>query len=771
MKLFKLMISGLMAAAFLSAAIDVSGQRKPKKPRKAVPSSILKAISGTDDVLGTPMGDPSEEKPVSANVKAFLEAWSIVNSSYFDATFGGLDWERVKAEYLPRAEAANTEAEIDDLILEMVGKLGKSHFGVIPASFYRSLSVARKVSAEREGYSGDRSGVFRTEGKGTGLPIEFELSEEDDPKPGRFGIGIELRSMGGKYVIVSVLPGSSAALAGVKPGYILDEISGIPLNVLSETITQAAPNVRHLDRMLPTAIKMWLLDRDYALNVKIVCLDEHDQRKEFDLPRQPLNGEMVSLGGLMPQVLLEYSVADLNGDVGYVKFNVFSLQVLSKFCDSITAFSKKKALVVDLRGNMGGLLQSARGLSGMMEPREAPFGISVFRGESSVIPTDNKVKKFNGRVVILVDDQSMSAAELLSAALQDNARAVVVGQNTAGEALPSMAVKLANGSVMQYPIADFLRPNGTSVEAVGVQPDVVVPIDRIGLLTGKDQVIEKALQLSMSDEYRARIADREAARKKQTEALAKESVDPPPPKDPKAKAVFGSGTMGDALVKVMPKRVEPLTKDKRALALIDRAAKLVGGISQMQTYSLDGTMLIQSRDTSQKLKYSFFREAPDKYAFVSVSDLSGTTRAGAIGKETFFESSVGLPDRKVAAGDDPYIDIFEPIKLVLSPDFFKSLKFDGTFDDDGKKLSIIEGRTKDDRTYFVSFDMATGLPFRISDGVLFSVFDDYRREGAFLLPRRVKSGGIVEILISSIRIGEKIDRSVFVKHESCFDRP
>ena len=761
-----------MAAAFLSAAIDVFGQRKPRKPRKTVRSPIIKTIQGVSD-SPVPMA-----APVTTNVTAFLQAWSVVNETYFDASFGGLDWNKVKAEYLPRAEAAKSEAEIDELILEMVGKLGKSHFGIIPASFYRSLSVARKLSAEREGVTAETSGSDRFGGKRNDISSEFELDGVDDPEPGRFGIGIELRAVDGQFMFVSVLPGSSAAEAGIKPGYILDEISGISLRVLSETITKAAPNVRHLDRMLPTAIRMWLLDRNYALNVKITCLDGADRRVEFDLERKPLSGEMISLGGLMPNVLLEYRAESLNDDVGYVQFNVFGLQVLSRFCDTIAAFSKKKAVIIDLRGNMGGLIQSARGFSGMIEPKRILFGTSVFRGVRTEIQTDDKAKKFKGRVILLVDDQSVSAAELVSAELQDNARAVVIGQRTAGEALPATSIKLANGSVMLYPISDLLRPDGASVEARGVEPDIAVPISRKELLSGSDTTLAKALQVAASDEYQTRISARSVSLEKRVEARKKDPIVPPPPKATGATFgdVIGSGSgnakdLAKEVVQAVRSKTEKPSKNRRAVELLSNAAKLVGDLSAIKTYSIEGSLLVNIGAASTKYKYSFFREFPDKYAFTSVSDLVGTIRAGAVGKDTFFESSVGLPATEVVAGDDPAVDVYELLQTVLEQDAFVSLKYDGKYDADGKNLELIEGNLKSGKTYYVAFDTATGLPFRIFNGKIAWIFDDYRREGNVMLPRRIKAGAIIEYLVSSYTIGQKLDPSVFAKHESCFDRP
>ncbi|MBV6496800.1 MAG: hypothetical protein JFAIHJKO_01928 [Pyrinomonadaceae bacterium] len=754
-----------MAAAFLSAAIDVLGQKKPKKPRKSARRPVI-------TMMGDPVSSVPKPEPLSENVTAFLQAWSVVNETYFDSTFAGLDWDKVREEYLPRAKAAKSEAEIDNLILEMVGKLGKSHFGIVPASFFRSLKVARKLSAEHEGALAEPATSNGAGEKRAGISTEFELDDDDQPEPGKFGIGIELRALDGQFMIVSVLPGSSAAAAGIKPGYILDEINGISLKVLSETITKGAPNVRHLDRMLPTAIKMWLLDRNYALNVKITCLDADDRKVEYDLERKPLNGHMISLGGLTPNILLEYRSDSLNDDVGYVKFNVFGLQVLGHFCETIREFSKKKAVIIDLRGNLGGLVHAARGFSGMLEPGPVLFGTSVARGVRTEIDTDDKAKKFKGRVIVLVDDQSMSAAELVSAELQDNARAVIIGQRTAGEALPAMSMKLATGSVMSYPVADLLRPEGVSVEARGVDPDIAVRITRKDLLSGPDPALAKALEIIGTDVYQEEIAKREAAKERRLAAKKAEADLPPPPPKAISGTNFGtgSGKPNDLARATRPKAEKP-SKDQKAEELLSNAAKLVGDLSKIKTYSFEGTLLLTFGGTPTKYKYSFYRELPDKYVSTSVSDLMGTLRSGAVGKDTFFESNVGLSPTNVVAGDDPNVDLYARLRSVLAPDAFSSLKYDGVYDADGKSLSIIEGTDKEARTIYITLDKATGLPFRIYDGTIAMVFDDYRKEGGFMLPRRIKVGAALEFLISNYTIGQKFDPSVFEKRESCFDRP
>ncbi|KXJ99532.1 MAG: peptidase S41 [Acidobacteria bacterium OLB17] len=428
MKFLKFTFSFLMAAVVFAAAISVYGQKK-KRPRKPTrPAQAVRSITGTIS--------PSDEAALRRDI-AMATAWSIVNKTYYDATFGGQDWEKIGTEFALRAQKAKTDDEVDDLIREMVGRLNKSHFGVLSGSFYRSIEAARKTLAAKEGRKVEPSDADAATDGGEG---SLDLFNDDSNR--KYGVGIDLRKIDGRLVIVSVAAGSSAAEAGVRPGFILDAINGVPLSEITASIAKAAPNVRHLERMLPLVIKSWILDRDYSLNVKVRCLDGNDTPKEFDLERRPLNGEIISFANGFPKQMFEYESRPLSDEIGYIRFNMFSYQLLGKFCDSLAAFKGKKALILDLRGNIGGLLPAMRGLAGMLEPKGTSLGTLSSRGESLDLLTDDKVKKFKGKLVILIDDQSRSASELFSAALQDKGRAVVIGVPTPGEALPSSTVRL-----------------------------------------------------------------------------------------------------------------------------------------------------------------------------------------------------------------------------------------------------------------------------------------------------------------------------------------
>src|SRR5258708_40097288 len=101
-------------------------------------------------------------------------------------------------------------------------------------------------------------------------------------------------------------------------------------------------------------------------SVFLTCLDEKDAAKEFTVPRLKLDGDAISISKNLPEQFLKYESQSLSADVGYIKFNVFAMPVIGKFCDSLTEFRDKKAIIMDLRSNPGGIIGSMMGLSGVL---------------------------------------------------------------------------------------------------------------------------------------------------------------------------------------------------------------------------------------------------------------------------------------------------------------------------------------------------------------------------------------------------------------------
>jgi carboxyl-terminal processing protease len=196
---------------------------------------------------------------------------------------------------------------------------------------------------------------------------------------------------------------------------------------------------------------------------------------------------------LYPQVKIEQI-----HDVGLLSFNIFLLQpVLEDIKRAVAGFRARntRALILDLRGNPGGQGAMAIPVAAQFIDHPLTLGTLQFREFTNTLVARPELGSapFTGPLVILTDEGTASAAEMLAAGLQEAKRAIVVGDATLGAVLPSMVVALPGGAVMQYVVADFKTPKGVLLEGRGVQPDRRVVETRASLKTGHDPVLDAAL--------------------------------------------------------------------------------------------------------------------------------------------------------------------------------------------------------------------------------------------------------------------------------------
>ena len=159
-------------------------------------------------------------------------------------------------------------------------------------------------------------------------------------------------------------------------------------------------------------------------------------------------------------------------------------------------------VLLDLRGNPGGLGAMAMGLGGHFLDQPKSLGrmsnregfIDFLVNPRRATADGRSVKPYAGPLVILVDPLTASTSEIFAAGLQELDRAVVIGQTSAGAALPSVAVRLPNDDVLQYAMADFVTPRGNRIEGHGVVPDVVVPLSAELLRREPDPALAAALR-------------------------------------------------------------------------------------------------------------------------------------------------------------------------------------------------------------------------------------------------------------------------------------
>jgi carboxyl-terminal processing protease len=181
-----------------------------------------------------------------------------------------------------------------------------------------------------------------------------------------------------------------------------------------------------------------------------------------------------------------------SGGIGYLRFNAFVLPVIAASRKLVASLSPRDGLVIDLRGNGGGVVLVASGLSGWLSDRELVLGITNTREGSQKLDVYPQAGAFTGPIAILIDGRSASTSEIMAAGLQEAGRARIFGERSAGAAMPSSFKALPTGDLFQYAVGDVTTPQARAIEGEGVTPDVIVKPARADLAAGRDPALEAA---------------------------------------------------------------------------------------------------------------------------------------------------------------------------------------------------------------------------------------------------------------------------------------
>lgn len=170
----------------------------------------------------------------------------------------------------------------------------------------------------------------------------------------------------------------------------------------------------------------------------------------------------------------------LQDGIGYIKLTQFQETTASELSNAIEALKKEGmlALILDLRNNPGGLLNSAVDVSGQfLPPKKTVVYIKGRVGERTDYYTENKNPDTDTPMVVLVNQGSASASEIVAGALKDWSRAVIIGVQTFGKGSVQSLIPLSDGSGLKLTTAKYYTPKGISIQSVGITPDIVVKIE------------------------------------------------------------------------------------------------------------------------------------------------------------------------------------------------------------------------------------------------------------------------------------------------------
>lgn len=371
---------------------------------------------------------------LTAEQKLVSEVWRIVNRTYLDETFNHQNWAEVRQKTL--SASFNNHQAAYGAIQKMLKSLDDPFTRFLDPEQYRSLQV-------------------NTSGELTGVGLQIALNSET-----------------GKLEVIAPIAGSPAEKAGIRPRDRIIKIEGITTEKL--TLDEAAARMRGPIGSLVTL----LIERD------------GEAEREIRLTRDRI--------ALNP-VVAELRYSPQNQPIGYVRLNQFNANASMELAHAISSLEKKgaAAYILDLRNNPGGLLQA---------------GIEIARlwlDSGTIVYTVNRqgvqgsFEAFGPALtedplVILVNQGTASASEILAGALQENGRAELVGETTFGKGLIQSLFELSDGSGLAVTIAKYETPKHHDINKLGIKPDKVITqeaITREQVATEADLQYQAAIEL------------------------------------------------------------------------------------------------------------------------------------------------------------------------------------------------------------------------------------------------------------------------------------
>ncbi|MGA2877363.1 MAG: S41 family peptidase [Bryobacteraceae bacterium] len=406
-------------------------------------------------LIGIPLRAALTPEQRQLNVQSFEYVWTTIRDKHWQTKPGGLDWQAIHDEFLPKIESAESMEAARGVLNQMLGRLHQTHFGIVPGEIYSSV---------------------------------------DDARGGDTTTGIDVRVIGEQVLVTSVEPDSSAFAQGVRPGWEILKIARTDLAPVVAKLNETYAGSTLRDLMLRRAILGRLEGAAGAAQVEF--LDAAGKHVSKTLAPGRPRGDRVQFGYLNPMQIWFNASRVGDGNIGYVAFNVFldAQRLMTSFGDSVQSCQTCEGFIVDLRGNPGGIGIMAMGMAGwFIAQPDQNLGTLYMRDTTLKFKVNPRLTTFAGPLAILVDGTSASTSEIMAEGLKDLGRARIFGSRTAAAALPSVFEKLPNGDGFQYAIANYISEGGKPLEGLGVTPDVEEPVTRQALLAGKDPALDAAV--------------------------------------------------------------------------------------------------------------------------------------------------------------------------------------------------------------------------------------------------------------------------------------
>ena len=287
------------------------------------------------------------------------------------------------------------------------------------------------------------------------------------------GLGIQIGSKDGMLTVIAPLEDTPAYKAGIKSGDKIIKINGEFTKDMG--LHDAVSKMRGVPG---TSVKITIMREGWK------------ETKEFTITR-----EIIKIKSVKSKVLED--------GIGYVKITQFQEQTSSDLSAAIDNLTKEKvnALILDLRNNPGGLLNSAVDVSSQFLPSgKLVVFIKDRKGDKIEYKSNRHKTDFDLPMIVLVNQGSASASEIVAGALKDWNKAVLVGTQTFGKGSVQSVVPLGDGSALRLTTARYYTPKGTSIQSTGITPDILVKPELKDGEKARPAIREKDLEKHLKNE-------------------------------------------------------------------------------------------------------------------------------------------------------------------------------------------------------------------------------------------------------------------------------
>ncbi|PSB24899.1 carboxyl-terminal processing protease CtpA [Stenomitos frigidus] len=382
--------------------------------------------------------------------KLLAEVWRLVDRAYVDDTFNHQNWwlVRQKAFKQPLGDREQTYAAIQ----QMLAGLDDPFTRLLKPVQYRSLQT-------------------NTSGELTGVGLQIASDAET-----------------GKLRVIAPIVGSPAALAGIKPADTIVKIDGAPTETF--TLDEAAGRMRG------------------TIGSRVTLTIQRDKEASFDLEvvrdRIELNPVYAELRSepapVNPAAASTASASkDAPDKIGYIRLSQFNANATVELAHAIERMEKQGAdsYILDLRNNPGGLLQAGIEIARLwLNKGTIVYTVNRQGIQGSFEATEQALT--NDPLIVLVNQGTASASEILAGALKDNGRATILGEKTFGKGLIQSLFDLSDGSGLAVTVAKYETPGHIDINKLGIKPDVIVslkPITGAQVGTPADRQYQAAVEL------------------------------------------------------------------------------------------------------------------------------------------------------------------------------------------------------------------------------------------------------------------------------------